>query len=82
MMLLLEVVLEEQGRSQRWLASQLGIHESSLSKYIRGTRAMPMGLINDAARILNVPVDRLLSHACDVPHGTETVPYGGTRVAA
>ena len=60
--------LQAQGRSQRWLAAQLGIHESQLSRYKDPGRAAPAELVRRAYGILGLPYV--------VPSGTDMEPDG------
>jgi plasmid maintenance system antidote protein VapI len=51
--------LEFQGRSQRWLAELLGVHESTLGKALDGERRMPADWPDRIARYLDIPRDLL-----------------------
>ncbi len=53
----MEDVFEElvrQGRSQRWLARQLGIHYTLLSKYNTGERVAPEEIVRASRRLLGM----------------------------
>lgn len=73
-MLGLRTVLLEQGRTQRWLAGQLGVHESLLSMWIAERRPMPAAMAPVIAGILAVPEAAIIQHVADVPIGTKDVP--------
>lgn len=73
-MLGLRTVLLEQGRTQRWLAGQIGVHESLLSKWIAEQRPMPAEVVPVIARLLAVPEAAIIQRAQDVPSGTSFVP--------
>lgn len=51
--------LEFQGRSQRWLARQLGVHESYVSKVLKGERPMPEAWRSQIANALGLHPDVL-----------------------
>lgn len=63
----LEAVMTVQGRKQRWLADRLGVHESEVSRYMNGSKPMPVELVQQAAEILGVPPELLQPTAppCD-----------------
>lgn len=78
----LKRVMRAQGRTQRWLADQLGIHETVLSKYANGHRPMSDELVREIARILGVPEDMLRSHAREFPCGNIDEPVDAETVHA
>lgn len=47
--------MEAQGRRYLWLSEQLGVPESTLAHYLRGTRTMPADFPSRVARILDMP---------------------------
>lgn len=47
--------LDYQGRHHRWLAEQLGVDKSTLSKVLQGERPMPAGWEDQIAFLLQVP---------------------------
>lgn len=49
-------ILKSQGRHQRWLAKQLGIHESYLSRVISGEKSLSADKAERAAVLLGVPL--------------------------
>lgn len=75
-MLHLKYLLIEQGKSQRSLAEDLGVHESMISLWISERRPMPPLTAESIARILSVPVEAVIHRAVAVPFGTETEPDG------
>lgn len=48
-------VLDERGISHRWLARQIGLHESTLSLINKGKRSIPPRIIPDVVRVLQLP---------------------------
>ncbi len=48
--------LESQGRHQRWLARQIGVSESHLSRVIAGERPLPQSQAEQVARVLAIPL--------------------------
>lgn len=73
-MLGLRNILNDQGRTQRWLAGRLGVHESMLSKWILEQFPMPERVAAEIAEILSVPEAAVVQHVSDVPVGTKSVP--------
>jgi transcriptional regulator with XRE-family HTH domain len=70
----MEVILEtlrEQGRSQRWLAGKLGIHESYFAKYRAGILTPSPELIRTAGSLLGLPESVLFPYAEVSPIGEE-----------
>lgn len=53
-------ILSAQGKTQQFLAEQLGISKQVMSKIITGSKAINVAEITKIANILQVPVDRLL----------------------
>jgi transcriptional regulator with XRE-family HTH domain len=47
-------ILDKQGRSQLWLAAELGMHKSTVNAYMTGKRKPPMHVIIAMAKILSV----------------------------
>lgn len=47
--------LEAQGRTQRWLARQLGIHWTHLTHYKNGSRVAPEWVVTRSAELLGLP---------------------------
>ena len=50
-------LLEARGTRQQWLAHKLGMKESTLSRYLGGSRPAPEGFYERIADVLHVPVD-------------------------
>lgn len=74
-------ILKAQGRTQRWLAGQLGIHESLLSKYAQGHRKLPASIAEESARILGVPVSIVYSDGRVLPSDSKHEPVGISEAA-
>jgi transcriptional regulator with XRE-family HTH domain len=51
-----DALLDARGSSKRWLASKLGMKESTLSRYLSGSRPAPPDLYQRIADVLHVPV--------------------------
>lgn len=54
--------LEAQGRTQQWLARQLGVHRSVLTHYKSGRRQMPEAMVLRSAELLGLP-ESIVHHA-------------------
>ncbi len=67
--------LKEQGRKQRWLADQVGIHESVVSDWVNGRRTVDELRARQISKIMGVPFILLFL-------GTEVPIYGTERSAA
>lgn len=52
---LLTRVLRDQGRKQRWLADQIGTHESLVSEWVNGHRTISERRARQVADVLGVP---------------------------
>ena len=50
-------ILAGQGRKHRWLASQLGVHESSVSRWVYGAKCVPLRRRAEIAGFLGVSPD-------------------------
>jgi transcriptional regulator with XRE-family HTH domain len=72
----LQELIRERGLKQRWLAEQLGVHESEFSRWVLGVRPLSAERAQRIAEILDVPADQILSCAADVPSGTNREPTG------
>ena len=57
----LKVVLAEQNKSGKWLASQLGKTENTISRWVRNINQPTVEQLFDIAKILNVDVKTLLN---------------------
>lgn len=56
----IQKILSEQGKTQQYLAEQLGISKQVMSKITSGAKAINVAEIKKIADILNVSVDNLL----------------------
>lgn len=52
----IERLLREQGRKARWLAEQVGISESHLSRIVSGERRISESLAAQIAQAINAPL--------------------------
>jgi transcriptional regulator with XRE-family HTH domain len=52
-------LLEDSGRTRRWVARECGISEESLSSYLVGRRNPSLAVLKHMARIFEVTVDDL-----------------------
>lgn len=57
----IQKVLNEQGKTQQFLADQLGISKQVMSKIVSGAKAINVAEISQIANILNVSTDYLLT---------------------
>ena len=57
----LKVVLAEQNKSGKWLASQLGKTENTISRWVRNINQPTGEQLFDIAKVLNVDVKSLLN---------------------
>ena len=53
-------VLEEQGRSQKWLSEQLGKSQNSVNAYVQNRTQPSLEVLNQIAKILDVDVKELI----------------------
>ena len=53
-------ILEEQGRSQKWLAVQIGKSYNMVNAYAQNRQQPSLKVLNEIANILNVDVKDLL----------------------
>jgi transcriptional regulator with XRE-family HTH domain len=60
MVLKLRDYREACGWSQQQLARALGVHASTLARYERGRRRVPLGILERISALLGVPVKALL----------------------
>jgi transcriptional regulator with XRE-family HTH domain len=54
-------VLKRQGRTIRWLASEVGVSENYISQMKHGRRSIPESFATKASRALALPIDVLFS---------------------
>ena len=66
-------ILDEQGRSQRWLSKQLGITEATVSAWIKKVSKPRTSMVTKIADALNVPVERLIWGNNAPSFGKETI---------
>ena len=57
----IQTALSAQGKTQQFLAGQLGISKQVMSKIISGAKAINVAEISKIAAILNISADRLLA---------------------
>lgn len=57
----LKIVLVEQGRTGKWLASQLGKNEATISRWCSNTSQPSLEMLMKIASILNVDARRLIN---------------------
>lgn len=74
--ILVAEVLREQGRSQRWLARQLGIHESLLSRILHHRYPLRPWFIERCCDALSLPESVLFPLVQTLPSGTDMEPIG------
>ena len=53
-------ILEEQGRSQKWLASKIGKSYNMVNAYVQNRQQPRLEILNDIANILDVDVKDLI----------------------
>ena len=53
-------VLEEQGRSQKWLAAQIGKSYNMVNAYVQNRQQPRLEVLNEIANILDVDVRQLI----------------------
>jgi transcriptional regulator with XRE-family HTH domain len=57
----IKVVLAEQSKSNKWLAEQLGMNESTVSRWCTNNTQPPVDTLLEISNILNIDVRELLS---------------------
>jgi len=57
----IKVVLVEQSKSSKWLAEQLGMNESTISRWCTNNMQPPVDTLSEIAKLLNVDIRDLLS---------------------
>lgn len=53
-------VLEEQGRSQKWLATQIGKSYNMVNAYVQNRQQPRLETLGDIAKILSVDIKELI----------------------
>lgn len=56
----LKLVLVEQKRTSKWLAEQLGVNPSTVSKWCTNTSQPPLETLIQIAQYLNVDINELI----------------------
>lgn len=56
----LKIVLVEQKQTSKWLAEQLGVNPSTVSKWCTNTSQPPLGTLIQIAQLLSVDVKELI----------------------
>ena len=56
----LKVVLAEKGKTNRWLATQLGVSETTVSRWVKNKQQPPLKNLRKIASTLEVDVKALL----------------------
>lgn len=74
--------LDEQGRTQRWLASKLNVWEPRLSDWKKGRREMPDDLVEESFRLLNLSPTALSFFAAMLPKSDIVSPSSDSPEAA
>ena len=57
----LKAVLAEQGKTNKWLAEQLGVNQTTVSKWCTNTSQPSIETFLEIARLLNVEVQELIN---------------------
>ncbi len=55
-------VLQEQGRSQKWLITKLGVSTASLSLYVNNHQSPKLDTLVEIAKHLDVDIHELIEH--------------------
>lgn len=66
-------VRKQHGKTMKWLGDQIGVSEQAISQYELGTRPIPVGTVQQIAKILSVnsnylfgdPEEERFDRACD-----------------
>lgn len=73
----LSSVLNHQGRRKDWLASQVGVSPSAVSRWIGGSRLIDEKTARRIAEVLDVPFSLLF----ESPKGDDLDPIGDGKAA-
>ena len=57
----IKVVLAEQMRTNKWLAEQLGVNPSTVSKWCSNTTQPPLDMLVNIANLVKVDIKELIS---------------------
>jgi len=58
----IKIVLQEQGRSQKWLSNKLGLSTASLSLYVNNHQSPKLETLVEIAKHLDVDIHDLIEH--------------------
>lgn len=58
----LKIVLVEKKRTSKWLAEQLGVNPSTVSKWYTNTSQPPLESIISISKLLNVDIKELINN--------------------
>lgn len=58
----LKIVLVEKKRTSKWLAEQLGVNPSTVSKWCMNTSQPPLESIISISKLLNVDIKELINN--------------------
>ena len=58
----LKIVLVEKKRTSKWLAEQLGVNPSTVSKWCTNTSQPPLETIIDISKLLNIEIKELINN--------------------
>ena len=58
----LKIVLVEKKRTSKWLAEQLGVNPSTVSKWCTNTQQPPLESIISISKLLNVDIKELINN--------------------
>lgn len=61
----IKVVLVEQGKTNRWLAEQLGKTEHTISRWCQNKTQPSVAQLNEIANVLNIDIKELLNSTKD-----------------
>jgi transcriptional regulator with XRE-family HTH domain len=75
----IKAVIKSQGRTELWVAQQLGISKTSLSNYCSFIREPSLELLFRIAKVLQVPVCDLINQEADIE--PKTAKKRGRKVA-
>ncbi len=66
----LDATLKAQGRTKRWVASQVGVHESMIGHVVSGRRSLAEPMAQRIATLIGVPFTMLF----ELPCGSDQLP--------
>jgi plasmid maintenance system antidote protein VapI len=56
----LKAFFKTTGKSQNWLAVQVGVHRSYVTLWLQGKRGVPRKYIGKLSKITEIPVEKLI----------------------